>query len=172
MPSLTLEDQVLLHISTSKRESLLSYSGGGQTRHPLPYNEMMKRVVSDRLALAGMHLRTGDLMLDAGQYRTSISRHYYAIYHAGRAVAFFDFSGDDHERHAELPNHIPSGISGSGEWSRRLNEARLTRNMADYDLYPVQSAAWHEDASNISIQASRFIAECQNFFESNQEVES
>lgn len=164
MPSLTLEDQVLLHVSTSKQENLSALAGSA-SRHPLPFNEMLNRVVTDRLALAGLHLRVGDLMLDAGQYRTSISRHYYAMYHAGRAIVFLDISGDDHEKHAVLPRHLPTDLPNTEAWQIELNEARLTRNMADYDLYPILASAWHDDATNLSVKAAQFIADCQALYE-------
>lgn len=126
-------------------------------------SNLAKQIVSDRLRLAGYHLRNGDFLIQNGQNRTSISRYYYCMYHAGRAVCYGYHLGDDYQQHSILPKNLPSNLPQQTSWSRSLNEARLLRNEADYDLYPDSDGRWKADATNLGVTAAEFLIECETF---------
>ncbi|WP_330467515.1 hypothetical protein [Micromonospora zamorensis] len=130
----------------------------------------MRLVVSDRLKLAGEHLRAGDSLGLSNHFRSAISRHYYAMYHAARAIVFAEEKGDDHERHSVLPRHLPSTLSDARLWEVRLTDARLLRNQADYDPYPAGPKEWATDSRILAVTAAQFLAACENFALTNGHV--
>src|SRR6185312_15237611 len=95
-------------VGTSRVASLASLPAAG--RYPMPIPDLIRQAASDRLTLAGDHLRRGDNALLNAEFRFAISRHYYAMYHAARAIVFAANRGDDYERHAELPRHLPNNM--------------------------------------------------------------
>lgn len=126
-------------------------------------NDLLRQIVSDRLELAGDHLRTADTLVQLAAFRSSISRYYYAMYHGARAICFGYHKGDNYQKHSVLPNNLPLNFPNIARWANELNNARLVRNMADYDLYPRASSDWQNDSVSLSVAASEFLAECENF---------
>lgn len=124
---------------------------------------LLKQIVSDRLELAGGHLRTADTLAQATSYRSAISRYYYSMYHAARAIVYGHHNGDDYQRHNVLPGHLPPSLPNVARWTSELDSARLVRNMADYDLYPRAAADWRNDSVSIAVVASEFLPECEDF---------
>jgi uncharacterized protein (UPF0332 family) len=124
---------------------------------------LMRQVVSDRLELAGNHLRTGDTLAQLTSYRSAISRYYYAMYHAGRAICFGYYKGDDYQLHRVLPRNLPPTLPNFSRWTNELDDARLVRNMADYDLYPRATSDWKNDSVALAISGSEFLIECEEF---------
>ncbi|MFI0999990.1 HEPN domain-containing protein [Streptomyces galbus] len=127
----------------------------------------MQQVVVDRLLLAGEHLRAGDKLLFDAQYRSAISRHYYAMYHAARAIVFAENRGDDYERHNVLPRNLPPGLPDSATRESELTDARLLRNQADYDAYPLNETEWEDDARTLAVTAANFLQACESFASTN-----
>ncbi|MFF3712380.1 HEPN domain-containing protein [Streptomyces phaeochromogenes] len=121
----------------------------------------------DRLLLAGEHLRSGDHLLFSTQYRSAISRHYYAMYHAARAVVFAESGGDDYERHNILPRNLPPTLPNSTTCESELTDARLLRNQADYDAYPLNETEWENDARALAVTAANFLQACESFASTN-----
>jgi len=164
VPTLTPADQVGLHISTLKSVQVKGYSSGSAAgRHPFPLAVLIKQVVSDRLVLAGDRLRDGDRLILGMNYRSAISRHYYAMYHSARAVVFAEENGDDHEKHSVLPRHLPSSMSNVSQYENELTDARLLRNQADYDIYPIGDASWEVEARSLAVTAARFVNAFEHF---------
>lgn len=164
MPSLTPADQMGLHISTLKKAQLQTYvTTGGSGRHPFPLATYIRQTVSDRLTLAGSQLHVGDQLILGGSFRSSISRHYYAMYHAARAVVFAVEQGDDHEKHSELPRHLPQAMQNVAQHEAELTDARLLRNKADYDIYPANEADWEADARALASTSAQFVSSFENF---------
>ncbi|MET9325824.1 hypothetical protein [Tsukamurella sp. NPDC003166] len=124
---------------------------------------LIRQIVSDRLDLASEHLRIGDSMLLGEKYREAISRFYYAMYHAGRSVVFGFHRGDNYQKHSVLPNHLPPSMIDSASWTMHLDNARFTRNRADYDLYPRAASSWQSQAVSLSVQAAEFVAVCEEY---------
>ncbi|MEV1052134.1 hypothetical protein [Streptomyces sp. NPDC049887] len=166
MPTVTLADQMLLHISTSKSATISALPTSG-SKYPFPTTQLLQQVVSDRLLLAGGHLRAGDALLFTSQYRSAISRFYYAMYQAARAITFAETKGDDHERHNVLPRRLPANIDSPTAREAELVDARLLRNQADYDVYPIKESDWEGDARALSATAANFVQMCEAFALSN-----
>jgi len=162
MPALSQMDQIVLHISTCDGTTLAAYAQSGR-RYPFPVADLVRQATSDRLQLAGGHLRSADTQLLHGQYRSSISRHYYAMYHSARAITYASIVGDDHQQHAKLPRHLPSALPNRIQMEIDLSDARLLRNSADYDPYPATDAEWETDARGLSVTAAIFVQACENF---------
>ena len=112
-----------------------------------------------RWRLARSCKRTADRLasLSKPHYRSAISRYYYSMYHAMRSVVYVSHGGDDHEEHSKLPGHVPSDFPDQ-TWQTRLKNARLTRNAADYDPYPVQAAYWAARARTMKAEATSLLA--------------
>lgn len=70
-------------------------------------------------------------------HRFSISRSYYAMYHAARSLAFVYHNGDNYQDHKELYKWLPPDLPEVEAWQNSLKDARVRRNEADYDPYPV-----------------------------------
>lgn len=166
MPVVTPADLLLLHISTSK-SAAISAIPVGAGRYPFPVSQLMQQVVIDRLLLAGEHLRAGDKLLFGAQYRSAISRHYYAMYHAARAIVYAENKGDDYERHNTLPRNLPSTLQDSSTRENELTDARLLRNQADYDAYPLNETEWEDDARTLAVIAANFLQSCESFASTN-----
>jgi hypothetical protein len=79
------------------------------------------------------------------------------MYHAWRAMAFFETPGDDNDDHVELPGFEPRGFPNVELWQNRLKVARELRNRADYDAYPKAESAWQRDALELCSQAAELV---------------
>jgi hypothetical protein len=79
------------------------------------------------------------------------------MYHAVRASVFTYYIGDDYQEHRELPLHIPPDFDPGGQWEQIMKNARLTRNRADYDPYPISNEAWRRDALALRTEALRLL---------------
>lgn len=160
MPTLSLSERVLLSFSTATAAEVATFN---TTRYPLPLADLIIQAASDRLGLAGRHLATGDAMILNEQYRSAISRHYYAMYHAARAIVFAHVSGDDHERHSTLPRHLPPSFPDVIARRAELNDARALRNQADYDIYPLHPKQWEGDSRTLAPIAAQFVGICEQY---------
>lgn len=170
---MSTKEGVLLGYSTSNaadlRASLATLEKG--TRHTsFTSSQVVRQLISDRFTLAAGHLRVGDELLLALQFRSSISRHYYAMYHAARAMVFADIGGDDHQRHAHLPDHLPASLPDSSRRKQELIEARLLRNEADYSPYPEAATDWEPDARQLVSTAANFVHACEVFVLANDQI--
>ncbi|WP_133890666.1 hypothetical protein [Streptomyces sp. BK208] len=85
------------------------------------------------------------------------------MYQAARAITFADTKGDDHERHNVLPRNLPGAIENSALRETELVDARLLRNQADYDIYPIKESDWEDDARALSVTAAQFLQICESF---------
>lgn len=138
MPNISTNE--LLLISKSNQETLRGFSQGAQltNRSGKSIRELQVRVALDRIKLANLHLRQASSASKTKipQYRSTVSRAYYAMYHAARAVTYISIGGDDHEQHSVLPTKLPPDFPDCENWKNALKLARLERNRADYDPYP------------------------------------
>ena len=102
-------------------------------------------------------LQTAELLLRNTDYRSSINRSYYAIFHAIRAVNALD--GFDSSKHSGVISHFNQEYVKTGlfekESSKIIRNASELREQADYeDFYE----ASQEDATDVFEEASRFIS--------------
>lgn len=106
----------------------------------------MDDLVQYRLSSAKERLESARLLLDAGQYKDSIGRSYYAIFTAVRAVLardHVDFSKHDGVIAYFKREYIKSAIFDI-KYSKILQRAFQIRNNCDYDDFFIVSK---EDAT-------------------------
>ena len=129
----------------------------GDTGHTL--DELRDRATADRLDLARRFLRRAERMvrLSPPLYRDAVSRLYYSMYHAWRALVFFTHGGDDYEKHSELSLRSPPGFPNEDVWKNRLKVARLERNKVDYDAYPKGEGGLGAAALQLEEQAAELL---------------
>ncbi|MGA5764432.1 hypothetical protein [Nonomuraea bangladeshensis] len=138
--------------------------------HPFPLADGIRQAISDRLVFAGEHLRVGDKLLFDLQFRTAISRHYYAMYHSARAIVFATHGGDDYQQHSKLPRNLPADMADAPLRQVQLTNARLLRNEADYDLYPASQSSWEADSRELATIAADFVKACEEYALANGHV--
>jgi uncharacterized protein (UPF0332 family) len=155
------KDDVLLRVCKSKKTIIDLFSEGiyleQSSNHSI--EELRHRAAVDRLKLAEEFLGAGEVLMRSKptQYRHAISRYYYSMYHAMRAVVYFTHGGDDHQGHNALPSRTPDDFIDNNIWQNNLKDARSRRNEADYDPYPAAKISWRRSARDLSLQASELI---------------
>lgn len=160
-----------LHRVATARKSLLDNLKEGESIQPRTgrtIEDLRQRATADRMQLAAWILRRGKRMVTLANpsYRDSTSRFYYAMYHAIRAVVFFQHHGDDHEQHSTLPTRIPDDFPNRSYWQNQLKIARGMRNAADYDIYPKSEAAWRRGSEDLQTSAIRLLPVARSYLRS------
>ena len=117
------------------------------------------------LGLAQHHLRVARLLASPSRnWRSVISRCYYAVYTSSRAIRYFvDGSvkpdAEDHKRVGDLPRDFPN----QSAWSNFANELRRDRNLADYEPWGhVRRSLTYEPADALE-KAAQFVRESRNY---------
>ena len=110
-----------------------------------------------RFNRAKEELQTAELLLRNADFRSSINRSYYSIFHAIRAVNALD--GFDSSKHSGVISHFNQEYVKTGlfekEVSKIIRNASELREQADYeDFYE----ASQEEAVDVFEQATRFIS--------------
>ena len=130
----------LLVISKARKDKLDNLAFGASLVASTGYDvkEIRIKAALDRFEFARKILQSAEAIpiSKLQMSRTKISRAYYSMYHALRAVTFFVTGGDDHEEHTVLPGKLPNDFPDRAIWENCLKTARLERNRADYDPYP------------------------------------
>jgi len=164
------DPETLKRVSQADRQLIKNWREGSslQSRTGRSLVELQHRSVADRISLASdflsraRKLKTNDPPL----YRDAISRYYYATYHAFRAVSFYIAEGDDHQEHSVLPTKLPSSFPDLSKWQNDLKDSRLTRNAADYDVYPKSPSAWRADCTRVESVAELAVPAVRRFLRS------
>ena len=117
-----------------------------------------------RLANAKEKLESAKLLLDAGKYKDSIGRSYYAIFTSLRAVLSKD--GVDFSKHAGViayfqREYIKTGIFDK-KYSKYVQSAFQIRNSCDYDDFFIAS---RQDAEEQYQKAEELYEEVKAFLE-------
>jgi uncharacterized protein (UPF0332 family) len=136
--------------------------------HASAIHDIVLEAACDRWRLACKHHSGGNklLQIEPPQYRSAISRFYYSMYHAMRACVYLFHEGDDHQEHSKLPQYIPADFPGT-DWQQILKDARLARNIADYDPYPMMGrGGWKKQALDLRRRASQLIMESKTYLKS------
>lgn len=102
---------------------------------------MLDDLVQYRIDIAKDKLKSAKILLDAGQYKDSIGRSYYALFSAVRAVLAKDQV--DFSKHAGViayfqKNYIKTEIF-ERKYSKYLTGAFQIRNSCDYDDFYIVS---------------------------------
>lgn len=165
--SLGPADQRLLRIGGSAAKDLNAFKEGAYLEHSSgrTIDDLIAQASADRLSLAQGLLADAERAMRARppMRRTAVSRYYYAMYQAVRAVVFFRIQGDDHEAHSELPKWLPADFPDADRWKNALKDARLRRNEADYDPYPAADVDFREAASQLKTEARELVAEARSY---------
>ncbi|WP_244120318.1 HEPN domain-containing protein [Burkholderia gladioli] len=162
-----ITDSELLLISKAKIEKLKNFADGVTLvrRAQSSIDRLRARVAKDRLTLAKSKLRDA---VQAGScvpplWRTGVSRAYYSMYHAARAATYLSYGGDDHEEHSALPGKLPTDFPDYEQWRNKLKMARLERNKADYDPYPVDELEFKDTCLSLIQEAEDFMKISQRY---------
>jgi uncharacterized protein (UPF0332 family) len=157
----TLPDVQLLRISKGSAEVLNHIRLGVHitTISDATIEQLIENAARDRYRFAQQFLRSAARALGdkKPQHRLAVSRAYYAMNHAARALVYFVERGDDHEAHSELPKHLPKDFPNRADWENEIKNTRLERNRADYDPYPKSDRAFADSAGSINDAARRFL---------------
>ena len=124
----------------------------------------MDNLTEYRLANAKEKLESAKLLLDAGKYKDSIGRSYYAIFTSLRAVLSKD--GVDFSKHAGViayfqREYIKTGIFDK-KYSKYVQSAFQIRNSCDYDDF---FSASRQDAEEQYQKAEELYEEVKAFLE-------
>jgi uncharacterized protein (UPF0332 family) len=155
-------EQALLRVCKADKKTLNLFAEGiyleGLTARTL--RELQDQVSADRLRLATGLLHAGDRLVRSRppHYRSAVSRYYYCMYHAVRAVVYYVHGGDDYDAHSALPSQIPPDFVDSALWQNSLKDGRAHRNDADYDAYPVNRSVWRGVATDMGVQATQLLS--------------
>jgi len=95
-------------------------------------------------------------------HRDAVSRAYYAVYHAARAVAFLN-PGDDYEHHDKVANGLPLDLPDVELWRNKIKDARLKRNEADYEPFMNSNPSFRLASAAITKTATEFLAVCSTY---------
>lgn len=158
---------MLLRVSKAPKDLIDSWAEGVslERRSSRRIEELRHRAAADRVGLALELRRRGDrlLRLESPPCRDAISRYYYSMYHAVRALVYFVHGGDENEKHSVVPTHLPPDFDDVDVWKNVLKNARTVRNAADYDPYPKAETAWKQDAEILGLQAAEFVTLCRRY---------
>ena len=134
----------------------------------LSIGDIVHKTTSDRLRLGEHFIDVANTMRRGRRrdWRSIIGRYYYGMYHGMRSVSFFAYTGDDHEAHSELFKSIPDDFPNKTLRANELKDARLRRNEADYDPYPVDDKYFQSVVRTLDPVANGFVSECRSYLDS------
>jgi uncharacterized protein (UPF0332 family) len=114
--------------------------------------------------MAGEKLKSAKILLDAGQYKDSIGRSYYAIFSAVRAVLAKE--NVDFSRHSGVIAYFQKEYIKTGKidkkYSKYLQNAFQIRNNCDYDDFYLVSVDDAEEQYNNAVEMLDMIREYLN----------
>lgn len=125
----------------------------------------MDELVKYRLESARERLRSSQLLLEAGQYKDSIGRSYYAIFTAVRAV--LATNEVDFSKHAGVISYFQKEFIKTGKfdikYSKILQNAFQIRNTCDYDDFYIatknDAEEQYKNAEEMLITIERFLTD-------------
>lgn len=121
-----------------------------------------------RLQSAEERLKAARLLLEKQMYSDAVSRAYYAVFQAARAV--LASKGLDSRKHSGIiglfnQQFVKTGLL-SKDYGKILKNCRDLREAGDYDDFYLVS---REEALKVMENASRFIRGIKLFLESNED---
>jgi uncharacterized protein (UPF0332 family) len=128
-----------------------------------PIEELIQQVVTDRLQLAQEYLDFAASIDNTSPFngRQIISRSYYAMHHAARAV-IFEMRRQNIRAHEAVITEIAQ-ILGT-DASRTLEAQLRLRNSVEYEVYLPNFDFSSQPADALNI-ATAFLQDCQNFIQ-------
>lgn len=164
----TADDMGFLTNLNKKRLEDLKAGAAITARTGYSVSELVEKATADRVDFAG-RLRAEAIeatSLAVPRWRLAVSRSYYSMYHAARALCFFRHGGDDHEKHTELPKHLPTDFPAREYWENALKTARLQRNNADYRPYPTNEESFRPTAEQQLRESAQFLPVVRSYLRS------
>lgn len=161
MPLTASEQQLLFLLKQKKNQIALLKNGVRiQTICGAPIDDLLLVGASARVELSRHFLEAAQKFrrMRPGLFRNSVSRSYYSMYHAARAIAFVDNSGDDNEAHNDVHRALPTDFPDVDRWKNDIKDARLLRNEADYEPYPTSDADFESTSKDQATKAAQFLA--------------
>ncbi|GAB3331958.1 HEPN domain-containing protein [Marilutibacter aestuarii] len=152
------KQRIYLEVAKAKKEDLNKWKRGVsiELRAGETIGSLAKKAYEFRVRLAASFLK--DARREASRakpcYRIVIGRGYYAMYHAVRALVYLRHGGDDHESHSTVARNLPDDFPDRADWINRFGNARLDRNRADYDPFPLRDASYKAAALRVLSDAS------------------
>jgi len=129
----------------------------------------LDELVKYRLESARERLRSSQLLLEAGQYKDSIGRSYYAIFTAVRAV--LATNEVDFSKHSGVISYFQKEFIKTGKfdikYSKILQNAFQIRNTCDYDDFYI---ATKNDAEEQYKNAEEMLITIERFLTDNKPV--
>ena len=114
-----------------------------------------------RLSMADEKLRSARILLDNGIYKDAVSRSYYAMFTAVRAILALD--GVDFKKHAGVISYFQRTYIKSGvfekEYSKYLSQAFQIRNNTDYSDFFIVSREEAQEQYTRAEQLSQRISQ-------------
>lgn len=115
-----------------------------------------KELMKYRLEMAEERLHSSKVLLEAGSYKDSIGRSYYAIFTAVRALLAME--GQDFPKHAGVIAYFQKEFVKTGKvdrkYSKYISQAFQIRNNTDYADFFIVSA---QDAKEQYEKAKEFL---------------
>ena len=115
-----------------------------------------KELMKYRLEMAGERLHSSKVLLEAGSYKDSIGRSYYAMFTAVRALLAME--GQDFSKHAGVIAYFQKEFVKTGKvdrkYSKYISQAFQIRNNTDYADFFIVSA---QDAKEQYEKAKEFL---------------
>ena len=115
-----------------------------------------KELVKYRLEMAEERLHSSKVLLEAGSYKDSIGRSYYAMFTAVRALLAME--GQDFSKHAGVIAYFQKEFVKTGKvdrkYSKYISQAFQIRNNTDYADFFIVSA---QDAKEQYEKAKEFL---------------
>ncbi len=128
----------------------------------------LKELARYRMARAKEMLLAAEENLKIGQYKTSLNRSYYAIFHAMRAANIV--RGFDSSKHSGVIAYFNKEYLKEGIMDRKLSvlikNSSFLREKSDYDDFFVASK---KDAERQIEDANKFIMAVENYLKSVNE---
>lgn len=107
----------------------------------------VKDLVLHRIETAKSDIKSAQILLDAGEYRSSNNRAYYGIYHAISAIHALD--SNSYKKHKDaLANFNKKYVKTEifpRNIGRRISEAAEIRHASDYDDFYIATKAEAEE---------------------------
>ena len=115
-----------------------------------------KELMKYRLEMAEERLHSSKVLLEAGSYKDSIGRSYYAMFTAVRALLAME--GQDFSKHAGVIAYFQKEFVKTGKvdrkYSKYISQAFQIRNNTDYSYFFIVSA---QDAKEQYEKAKEFL---------------
>lgn len=133
----------------------------------LPDNR--KELMRYRLEMAEERLKSSKVLLDAGSYKDSIGRSYYAMFTAVRALLAVE--GQDFSKHAGVISYFQKEYIKSGKiekkYSKYISQAFQIRNNTDYADFFIVSM---QDAQEQYEKAKEFLGMIKEYLQDYEQA--